>query len=117
MNFRPKNYRSRHCIHPNHEKFIIFLSKVLTSFVQKKENSIMKLFRFFENVFLVQFAQSKFSIRTNSMKPFHCTGRACDGQSLFGECPMSHPFVFDQGQQCCTLNLDAEDKARETLKK
>ena len=62
-------------------------------------------------------SQSKFSIRTNSMKPFHCTGRACDGQSLFGECPMSHPFVFDHGQQCCTLILDAEDKARETIKK
>ena len=72
----------------------------------------MFLFRFYKNFLLIEFAKSEFFIRSDSMKPFHCTGSACDDQSLFGECSTSHPFVFDDGKQCCNTNLDAEDKAR-----
>ena len=61
---------------------------------------------------MIQSAKSEFFIKTDTMQPFHCTGSACDGQSLFGECPFSHPFVFDDGKQCCSSNLDAEDQAR-----
>ena len=72
----------------------------------------MFLFRFYKNLLLIQSAKSEFFIRTDSLQPFHCTGSACDGQSLFGECSFSHPFVFDDGKQCCSSNLDAKDQAR-----
>ena len=77
----------------------------------------MFLFRFYKNFLLIESAKSEFFIRTDSIKPFHCTGVECEGQSLFGECPTSHPFVFDDGEKCCNMKLDANDQARNTLRK
>ena len=94
---------------------MIFENAVFLTFIslkQKLKSYKMFLFRFYKNLLVIKFAKSDFFIRSNSMKPFHCTGSACDGQSLFGECSISHPFVFDDGKQCCNTNLDAEDKAR-----
>ena len=62
----------------------------------------------------MEFVKSEFFIKENSIKPFHCTESECDNQSLFGDCPISHPFVYDDGKRCCSITLDTYDKARNT---
>ena len=79
----------------------------------------MFLFRFYKIIFLTKFlillvSGQKISVRTNSIKPFHCTGRACDGQSLFGVCSVSHPYAFDKGKKCCNRMFDAENKVKDS---
>ena len=73
----------------------------------------MFLFCFYKNFLLIEFVKSEFFIRENSIKPFHCTESECDDQSLFGNCPISHPFVYDDGKQCCSTSLDTDDKVRD----
>ena len=63
----------------------------------------------------LQKGDGKLFLRTNSMKPFHCSGSSCDGQTLFGTCAMSHPYAFDNGKKCCSRPFDAENEGKDSF--
>ena len=78
----------------------------------------MLFLRIFEILFLINCAEShsksqlktRFSIRLDSVKPFHCSGSACEGQKLFGECSIDQPYAFLSGRKCCSRKKDANGK-------
>ena len=71
----------------------------------------MKFYSFiniYSLIYLIKCVNSgKFYMKKKQMKPFHCGQKEdCEGQSLFGTCPSSHPFAFNKGRKCCTCEFE-----------
>ena len=57
-------------------------------------------------------SKNGFSLRINSIQPFHCSGTCDSTQTLFGVCPSNHPFAFDNGKKCCDCQFEKNDKVK-----